>query len=64
MRDTGIADSPGREEASKMMRFEATFREKTGWEHTEFIDAMSYHGALKKLKGRSKTLYSLCIVDD
>ena len=41
MRDAGIADSPGRQEACKMMRFEATFREKSGWEHTEFVDAMS-----------------------
>lgn len=64
MRDAGIADSPGRQEACKMLRFEATFREKSGWEHTEFIGAMSYHGALKKLKGRSKTLFSLCLVDD
>jgi hypothetical protein len=59
MRDAGIEESPGRVEASKMRRFEATFREKSGWEHVEIIDAMSYHGALKKLKGRSKTLYSL-----
>ena len=64
MHDAGIADSPGREQASKMMRFEATFREKSGWEHTEFIEAMSYHGALKKLKSRSRTLFSLCIVND
>jgi hypothetical protein len=47
-----------------MRRFEATFREKSGLEHVEVIDAMSYHGALKKLKGRSKTLHSLCIIDD
>ena len=64
MRDAGISESPGRQEACKIQRFEATFREKSGWEHIEIIDAMSYHGALKKLKGRSKTLYSLCIVDD
>lgn len=64
MSDAGIADSPGRQEACKMMRFEATFREKTGSEHVEIIKAMSYHGALKKLKGRSRTLFSLCIVDD
>jgi hypothetical protein len=64
MRDAGIEDSPGREEASKMLRFEAAFREKSGLQHSEIINAMSYHGALKKLKGRSKTLYSLCIVDD
>lgn len=64
MSDAGIADSPGRQEACKMMRFEATFREKTGSEHVENIKAMSYHGALKKLKGRSRTLFSLCIVDD
>lgn len=64
MRDAGIADSPGREQASKMLRFEATFREKSGLEHTEFIAAMSYHGALKKLKGRSKTLFSLCLIND
>jgi hypothetical protein len=64
MRDAGIDESPGREEASKMLRFEATFCEKSGLEHVEVIDAMSYHGALKKLKGRSKTLYSLCIVND
>ena len=59
MRDAGIEESPGRVEASKMRQFEATFREKSGWEHVEIIDAMSYHGALKKLKGRSRTLYSL-----
>ena len=64
MSDAGIADSPGRVEACKMMRFEATFREKTGSEHVEIINAMSYHGALKKLKGRSKTLFSLCIIND
>jgi hypothetical protein len=59
MHDAGIEESPGKVEASKMRRFEATFREKSGWEHVEIIDAMSYHGALKKLKCRSKTLYSL-----
>ncbi len=64
MSDAGIADSPGRAEACKFQRFRATFREKSGWEHCEIIDAMSYHGALKKLKGRSKTLFSLCIIDD
>jgi len=64
MRDAGIADSPGRKEACRILRFEAVFREKSGLEHTEFIEAMSYHGALKKLKGRSKTLFSLCLVDD
>jgi len=64
MSDAGIAESPGRDDACKMMRFEATFREKSGSEHTEFIAAMSYHGALKKLKGRSKTLFSLCLVND
>jgi hypothetical protein len=64
MLDAGIEESPGREEASKMLRFEASFREKSGLEHVEVIDAMSYHGALKKLKGRSKTLHSLCIIDD
>jgi len=64
MRDAGIADSPGRQEASRILRFEAVFREKSGLEHTEFIEAMSYHGALKKLKGRSKTLFSLCLIND
>ncbi len=64
MSDAGISESPGRQEACKMLRFEATFREKSGWEHTEFIGAMSYHGALKKLKGRSNALFSLCLVDD
>ena len=64
MRDAGIEESPGRAEACKMRRFEVTFREKNGLEHVEVIDAMSYHGALKKLKGRSKTLFSLCIIDD
>lgn len=64
MRDAGIADSPGRQEACKILRFEAVFREKSGLEHTEFIEAMSYHGALKKLKGRSKTLFSLCLIND
>ena len=64
MRDAGIEESPGRVEASKRQRFEATFREKSGLEHVEIIDAMSYHGALKKLKGRSKTLFSLCIIND
>ena len=64
MRDAGIADSPGRKEASKILRFEAVFREKSGLEHTEFIETMSYHGALKKLKGRSKTLFSLCLIND
>jgi len=64
MHDAGIEESPGKVEASKMRRFEATFREKSGWEHVEIIDAMSYHGALKKLKGRSKTLFSLCLIND
>jgi hypothetical protein len=64
MSDAGIADSPGRQEACERQRFEATFREKSGLEHVEIIDAMSYHGALKKLKGRSKTLFSLCIIGD
>ena len=64
MRDAGIADSPGRKEACRILRFEAVFREKSGLEHTEFIEAMSYHGALKKLKGRSKTLFSLCLIND
>ena len=64
MSDAGISESPGRQEACKVLRFEATFREKTGSEHVEIINAMSYHGALKKLKGRSKTLFSLCLVDD
>ena len=64
MRDAGIADSPGRREACKMQRFEVTFREKSGLQHVEIINAMSYHGALKKLKGRSKTLFSICIVND
>ena len=64
MRDAGIADSPGRKEASRILRFEAVFREKSGLEHTEFIEAMSYHGALKKLKGRSKTLFSVCLIND
>lgn len=64
MRDAGIADSPGRQEACKMLRFEAVFREKSGLEHIETIHAMSYHGALKKLKGRSKTLFSLCLIND
>jgi hypothetical protein len=64
MRDAGIEESPGRKEASKMLRFEAAFREKSGLQHSEIINAMSYHGALKKLKGRSKALLSLCIVDD
>ena len=64
MRDAGISESPGRQEACKMLQFEATFREKSGLEHTESIAAMSYHGALKKLKGRSKTLFSLCLIND
>ena len=63
MRDAGIEESPGREEASRMLRFEAAFREKSGLQHVEIINAMSYHGALKKLKGRSKTLLSLQKID-
>ena len=64
MRDAGISESPGRQEACKVLRFEATFRERTGSEHVETIEAMSYHGALRKLKGKSKTLFSLCIIND
>ena len=64
MRDAGIEESPGRQEACKVLRFEAAFREKSGLEHVEVIDAMSYHGALRKLKGRSKTLFSLRIIND
>ena len=60
MRKGGIADSPGRQKACQVYRYRATFREgKPGSEHVEIIEAMSHHGALKKLKGRSKTLYSL-----
>ena len=64
MRDAGIEESPGRQEACKVLRFEATFCEKSGLEHVEIINAMSYHGALRKLKGRSKTLFSLRIIND
>ena len=63
MRDAGIEESPGREEASKVLRFEATFREKSGLEHSKIINAMSYHGALRMLKGRTKTLLSLQKID-
>ncbi len=59
IRDGKISESPGKAEASQMLFFKATFREKSGAEHSETIAAMSYHGALRKLKGRSKTLISL-----
>jgi hypothetical protein len=60
-----IADSPGRQEACQVCRYKATFREgKPGSEHVEVIAAMSYHGALRKLKGRTKRLLSLVKIND
>ncbi len=65
MRKGGIADSPGRQEACQIYRYQATFREgKPGSEHVEIIEAMSYHGALRKIKGRSKRLLSLMRIND
>ncbi len=65
MREGGIADSPGRQEACQVYTYKAIFREgKPGSEHVEIIEAMSYHGALKKLKGRSKALLSLARIND
>lgn len=60
MRDGGIPESPGREEAAQMHRYRAVFREKkTGLEQVVFVEAMSHHGALRKLKGQVKNLISL-----
>ena len=65
MSDAGIPESPGRVEASEVYRYLATFMEaKAGSEHSVIIEAMSYHGALKKLKGRSKRLLSLVRIND
>jgi hypothetical protein len=60
MRDGNIPESPGREESAKMIRYKAVFREKkTGLETVEIIEAMSLHGAIRKIKSRSKVLFSL-----
>lgn len=60
MRDGNIPESPGREESAKMIRYKAVFREKkTGLETIEIIEAMSLHGAIRKIKSRSKVLFSL-----
>ena len=65
MSDAGIPESPGRLEASKVYRYLATFMEsKGGAKHSVIIEAMSYHGALKKIKGRSKALLSLVRIND
>ena len=65
MRKGGITDSPDRQEACQIYRYQATFREgKPGSEHIEIIEAMSYHGALRKLKGRTKRLLSLVKIND
>ena len=65
MRDGNIPESPGREEASKMIRYRAVFREKkTGLETVEIIEAMSLHGAMRKIKSRIKALHSLVECDD
>jgi len=65
MRDGSIPESPGREEASKMIRYRAVFREKkTGLETVEIIEAMSLHGAMRKIKSRIKALHSLVECDD
>jgi hypothetical protein len=65
MRNGNIPESPGREEAAKMIRYRAVFREKkTGLETVEIIEAMSLHGAIRKIKSRSKVLFSLTECDD
>ena len=65
MRDGNIPESPGREEASRMVRYRAVFREKkTGLETVEIIEAMSLHGAMRKIKSRIKALHSLVECDD
>lgn len=65
MRDGNIPESPGREESAKMIRYKAVFREKkTGLETIEIIEAMSLHGAIRKIKSRSKVLFSLTECDE
>jgi hypothetical protein len=65
MRNGNIPESPGREEAATMIRYRAVFREKkTGLETVEIIEAMSLHGAMRKIKSRSKVLFSLIKCDD
>lgn len=65
MNDAGIPESPGREDASRMTRYKAVFREKkTGLETVEFIEAMSIHGAMRKIKSRVKSLISLLECDE
>lgn len=65
MRDGNIPESPGREEASRMIRYRAVFRDKkTSQETVEVIEAMSLHGAMRKIKSRSKVLFSLAECDD
>lgn len=65
MRDGNIPESPGREESARMIRYKAVFREKkTGLETVEIIEAMSLHGAIRKIKSRSKVLFSLTECDE
>ena len=65
MRNGNIPESPGREEAATMIRYRAVFREKkTGLETVEIIEAMSLHGAMRKIKSRSKVLFSLIECDE
>jgi len=65
MRNGNIPESPGREEAAKMIRYRAVFREKkTGLETVEIIEAMSLHGAARKIKSRIQVLFSLTECDD
>tara|TARA_B100001939_G_scaffold317489_1_gene304192 strand:+ start:496 stop:717 length:222 start_codon:yes stop_codon:yes gene_type:complete len=60
MRKGGIPESPGREQAAQMHKYRAVFREKkTGLEQVLFLEAMSLHGAMRKLKGRTQNIVSL-----
>ena len=60
MRKGGIPESPGREQAAQMHKYRAVFREKkTGLEQVIFVEAMSHHSALRKLKAQTQSLVSL-----
>ena len=62
-----MTESPGREEAAKMLRFKVRFvNKKTGFEDTVFLEAMSLHGAMRKIKSKYaiRDLHSIIQCDD
>lgn len=58
--DSGTPESPGREEAARMKRYRALFRDKyTGVESEQIIEAMSLYGAMRQIKSKTKVLFLL-----